>query len=188
MHTRAYTSGMPRVSQSSPVRTTSRCRPRHLQSALLRRFHRWVGLSGSFCKKALVFRSFEVIGSHDLVTNGVLDPQPTNLDVSCLPKARSGAHPDRCRELRLDIHVDDSAHLLAHVLREDPSCRAISRSRRVLLLQNSKLIPGPKQPKNLQYVLSGLQALHGWRSAPHCQPSRSLRGFARCRGAPDDRI
>ena len=62
--------------------------------------------------------------THDLVTNGVWDPQPPNMDVSCLSNARSRAHPDRCCGIRLDIHVDDSAHLLEHVLREDPSCRS----------------------------------------------------------------
>ena len=81
-------------------------------------------------------RSVEVFGSHvgfflgalhlsqtnDLVTNGVLDPWPSDLNVSCLSNALSGAHPDHCCRVRLDIDVDGSSHLLVHVLREDSSC------------------------------------------------------------------
>ena len=43
------------------------------------------------------------------------------MDVSCLPNARSGTHPDRFRGTRLDIDVDGSAHVLVLVLREGPS-------------------------------------------------------------------
>ena len=80
-------------------------------------------LERQFLQQALMCRSVEVFGSHvgfvldvlhlsqthDFVTNGVLDPQPSNLDVFCLSKARSGAHPDRCRRVRLDIDVDGSS-------------------------------------------------------------------------------
>ena len=40
------------------------------------------------------------------------------------PTPCSGAHPDRCRRVRLDIDVDGSSHLLVHVLPEDSSFRA----------------------------------------------------------------
>ena len=87
-------------------------------------------------------RSVEVFGSHvrfvvgashlsqthDLVTNGVLDPQPTNLDVSGLSNARSGTHPDRSRRVRFDVDVGSSSHLLVHVLCDDSSCRPIHDS------------------------------------------------------------
>ena len=80
----------------------------------------WVGLSGKFQQLALTCRSVEVFGSHvsfvvgashlsqahDLVTNGVLDRQPTNLDVSGLSHARSGTRPDRSRRVRFNVDVD----------------------------------------------------------------------------------
>ena len=64
------------------------------------------------------FSVLHFLQAHDFVTNGVLDPQP----VSCFSNARSRAHPDRCRGVRLDIYVDGSSHLFVHVLRADSSC------------------------------------------------------------------
>ena len=62
------------------------------------------------------------------LTNGVLDPQPTNLTALGLSNARSGTHPDRSRRVRFDVDVDGSSHLLVHVLCEDSSCRAVHDS------------------------------------------------------------
>ena len=97
MHPRACRSGTPTASQSLPALTTSRCRPRRLHRALLRRFRRLLSRSSQkpsvlgwlerqFLQQALVCRSVEVFNSqvglvlgalhllqtHDLVTNGVL--------------------------------------------------------------------------------------------------------------------
>ena len=86
-------------------------------------------------QQALMCRSDEVFGSHvrfvvgashlsqvhDLVMNGVSDPQPTNLNVSGLSNARSGTHPDRSRRVRFDADVGGSSHLFVHVLSEDSS-------------------------------------------------------------------
>ena len=59
--------------------------------------------------------------AHDLVTNGVLDQQPANLNVSGgLSNARSETHPDRSRQIRFDVDVVGSSHILVHVLCEDP--------------------------------------------------------------------
>ena len=142
-HPRASRSGTPTAPQSLPALTTSRCRPRRLHIARLRRFRRLLSRSSQkpsvlgwlerqFLQQALVCRSVELFGSRPSPSPNARpchewrpDPQPTNLVVSCLSNARSGAHPDRCRGIRLDSNVDGSAHLLVHVLREDPSCRAI---------------------------------------------------------------
>ena len=77
----------------------------------------------SSVRVGLVLGALHLSQTHDFFTNGVLDPKPSNLDV--FPTSRSGAHPDRCRGVRLDIYIDGSHHLFVHVLREDSSCWAI---------------------------------------------------------------
>ena len=144
-------------------------------------------------------RSVEIFGSHvgfvvgashlsqahDLVTDGVLDPQPTNLNESGLSNARSGTHPDRSRRVRFDVDVDGSSHLPVHVLCEDSSCRAVHDSVELCFSRTHCLHLIGCNPR---IHVRGIPALRAWNSVLRFQHNLSLRHFSKYRRTLDDRI
>ena len=205
------------ISQSSLVLKTSRTLPHFHSSALPRRSRRllfavaikpksrlhWVGLSGSFCNKALMCRSVEV----SLVAMSASFSVPlTFLKRTAFSRMASWIHNqrtwmclvfptpvrehihNRCRRVRLDVDVDGSLPSPSNMcFCEDSSCRAIHDSVELCFCgtQGSHLIRC--NPRIHGVSLHGIPALHVLSGVPRCQPSLSLREFSHCRHTPDDR-